>query len=121
MKYFFMKFVVINFANPLYDSGFGKKENFIVTSKFYCKGDLILLIKPSCSCVTVCANLICVIFVSRCDPFQKNGSRRAATLRVAWRAPRRAAASRQQGLITLGNVILRKVRQVNCKNSVDSS
>ena len=75
MKYFFMKFVVINFANPLYDSGFGKKENFIVTSKFYCIGDLILLIKPSCSCV--CANLICVIS--------------------------------------------RKVRQVNCKNSVDSS
>ena len=39
------------------------------------------------------------ILVSRCD--------RAAPPRFAWRAPRRAAASRQQGLTTLGDTILK--------------
>ena len=42
---------------------------------------------------------ITVDVVSRCDPFQAA----AAPPRFAWRAPRRAAASRQQGLTTLGN------------------
>ena len=40
--------------------------------------------------------------VSRCDPFQPRGCCAAAPPRFAWRAPRRAAASRQQGLTTLG-------------------
>ena len=47
------------------------------------------------------------LFVSRCDPAARLLRSRAAPPRFAWRAPRRAAASRQQGLTTLGNILSR--------------
>ena len=46
-----------------------------------------------------------IVLVSRAARRMLLRSSRAAPPRFAWRAPRRAAASRQQGLTTLGKIV----------------